>query len=54
MNTISIADYRHGVTNTNDIGKHGLTVCHSHGEYARDEDGDGHHEIHDIQNHPSH
>ena len=21
------------------------TVCHSHGEYARDEDGDGHHEI---------
>jgi len=22
------------------------TVCHSHGEYARDEDGDGHHEIH--------
>ena len=22
------------------------TVCHSHGEYARDEDGDGFHEIH--------
>jgi transposase-like protein len=22
------------------------TVCHSHGEYARDEDGDGHHEVH--------
>jgi len=22
------------------------TVCHSRGEYARDEDGDGHHEIH--------
>ena len=22
------------------------TVCHGHGEYARDEDGDGHHEIH--------
>jgi len=22
------------------------TVCHSHGEYARDEDGDGHYEVH--------
>ena len=22
------------------------TVCHSHGEYARDEDGDGFHEVH--------
>jgi transposase len=22
------------------------TVCHGHGEYARDEDGDGHHEVH--------
>jgi transposase-like protein len=22
------------------------SVCHSHGEYARDEDGDGHHEVH--------
>ena len=22
------------------------TVCHSQGEYARDEDGDGHHEVH--------
>lgn len=22
------------------------TVCHSHGEYARDEDGDGYHEVH--------
>jgi len=23
-----------------------LTVCHSRGEYARDEDGDGFHEVH--------
>jgi transposase-like protein len=22
------------------------TVCHAHGEYARDEDGDGFHEVH--------
>ena len=22
------------------------TVCHGHGEYARDEDGDGFHEVH--------
>jgi transposase-like protein len=22
------------------------TICHSHGEYARDEDGDGFHEVH--------
>ena len=22
------------------------TVCHGQGEYARDEDGDGHHEVH--------
>ena len=22
------------------------TVCHSHGEYARDDDGDGFHEVH--------
>jgi len=22
------------------------TVCHAKGEYARDEDGDGHHEVH--------
>ena len=29
-----------------DWGYEHKTVCHGHGEYARDEDGDGHHEIH--------
>jgi len=29
-----------------DWGYEHKTVCHSHGEYARDEDGDGFHEIH--------
>ena len=28
------------------MGDEHLTVCHSTGEYARDEDGDGFHEIH--------
>jgi len=26
--------------------EHPQTVCHSRGEYARDEDGDGFHEVH--------
>lgn len=29
-----------------DWGYRHSSVCHSHGEYARDEDGDGFHEIH--------
>jgi len=29
-----------------DWGYHHKTVCHSRGEYARDEDGDGFHEVH--------
>ncbi|MFC7452173.1 IS1595 family transposase, partial [Insolitispirillum peregrinum] len=29
-----------------DWGYHHKTVCHGRGEYARDEDGDGFHEIH--------
>ena len=30
----------------NEWGYHRYSVCHSQGEYARDEDGDGFHEIH--------
>ncbi len=30
----------------NEWGYHRHSVCHSQGEYARDEDGDGFHEIH--------
>lgn len=30
----------------NDWGYEHRSVCHSHGEYARDEDGDGFHEVH--------
>ena len=39
MNTTSMPDFQPGVTGHK-------TVCHAHGEYARDEDGDGFCEVH--------
>ncbi len=39
-------DERHAYNHITDTGRGHVTVCHSHHEYARDDDGDGFCEVH--------